>query len=58
MNKTGEGVTINEQNEAEKTNTIYPLRNTNVLIIVLFLREWGVVLSQMEKGIWMPKNIL
>lgn len=45
MNKTGEGVTINEQNEAEKTNTIYPLRNTNVLIIVLFLREWGVVLS-------------
>ena len=44
MNKTGKGVTINEQNEAENTNTIYPLRNTNVLIIVLFLREWGVVL--------------
>ena len=44
MNKTEKRVTINEQNKAEKTNIICLLINTDVLIIILFSREWDVVL--------------
>ena len=36
MNKTEKGVTINEQNKAEKTNAICTLINTSVLIIFFF----------------------
>ena len=36
MNKTEKGVTINEQNKAEKTNTVSTLIHTSVLIIFFF----------------------
>ena len=51
MNKTDKRVTITKQIKAEKTNTICPLINTSVLIIILFSREWCVILLQMERGI-------
>ena len=44
MNETEKRVTINEQNKAEKTNTISILTNTDVLIIILFSRERNVAL--------------
>ena len=51
MNKTDKRMTITKQINAEKTNTICPLIKTSVLIIILFSREWFVVLFQMERGI-------
>ena len=43
MNKTEKSVTINEQNKAEKTNTICLLIKTDVLIIILFSMEWDLI---------------
>ena len=42
MNKTEKRVIINEQNNADKTNTICLMINTNVLIIVLYPKEWDL----------------
>ena len=39
MNKTEKRVTINEENKAEKTNTICSLISTDMSIIILFSRE-------------------
>ena len=44
MNKTEKRVTINEQNKAEKANTICLLINTDVLIIILFSLKWDMAL--------------
>ena len=44
INKTEKIVTINQQNKTENTYRICLLINTDVLIIILFSREWFVVL--------------
>ena len=44
INKTEKIVTINQQNKTENTYGICLLINTDVLIIILFSREWFVVL--------------
>ena len=44
MNKGEKRATINEQNKAEKTNTVCLLINADVLIIILFSRECDVTL--------------
>ena len=44
INKKEKIVTTNQQNKTEKTYGICLLINTDVLIIILFSREWFVVL--------------